>query len=170
MDFENIVNTNIPYAYQIMISNINSLSRKYSFLSVFSIGKTVLKRPIPCIRFGYGPKEVFYSGAIHANEWITTVVLMKFVEDLCKSYSSNQLLEGYNIRNIFNNVSLYIVPMVNPDGVDLVTGAFAEGTYTYNRTAQISRNYPTIPFPSGWKANIRGVDLNLQFPARVGRC
>ena len=35
----------------------------------------------------------------------------------------------------------------------------------YKVTAELARPYATIPFPSGWKANFNGVDLNLQFPA-----
>ena len=54
--------------------------------------------------------------------------------------------------------------MVNPDGVDLVNGYLKSGI-NYENAKNISNNYPNIPFPSGWKANIRGVDLNLQFPA-----
>lgn len=54
--------------------------------------------------------------------------------------------------------------MVNPDGVDLVNSYLKSGI-NYENAKNISNNYPNIPFPSGWKANIRGVDLNLQFPA-----
>ncbi len=54
--------------------------------------------------------------------------------------------------------------MVNPDGVDLVNDYLKSGI-NYENAKNISNNYPEIPFPSGWKANIRGVDLNLQFPA-----
>ncbi|MBR4971677.1 MAG: gamma-D-glutamyl-meso-diaminopimelate peptidase, partial [Oscillospiraceae bacterium] len=55
--------------------------------------------------------------------------------------------------------------MVDPDGVDLVTGAIEPGSLEYEIARRLSENYPQIPFPEGWKANLMGVDLNLQYPA-----
>ena len=67
-------------------------------------------------------------------------------------------------ERLFEEYSLYLVPLVNPDGVDLVNGLLTEGFY-YRRAVRIASGFPDIPFPDGWKANIQGVDLNLQFPA-----
>ena len=112
-----IVSTNIPYHSNILRQNLSLLLRTYPFLNVQTVGNSVLGKPIYVIKLGRGPRKVFYSGSIHANEWITTPVLMKFIEDYCISYVRRSNLYGYSVQNIFNSTSIYIMPMVNPDGV-----------------------------------------------------
>ena len=164
--FGNVVFTDISYTHTIMEADIIALSIIYPFLQVMNAGNSILGNSLPVIRLGRGPKEVFYNASFHANEWITSVVLMKFIEDYSLAYTLDYDIFGYRARDLFENVSIYIMPMVNPDGVDLVTGFFKPGNEIYESAKRISNRYPDIPFPSGWKANIRGVDLNLQFPAR----
>ena len=160
-----IVNTTVPYNSFLLRQNLSSLLQLYPFLNVQTIGNSILGDDLFVIKLGKGTKQVFYSAAIHANEWITAPLLMKFIEDYADAYQNNTNLFGYNVRNLFNTVSIYVMPMVNPDGVNLVTNALPTNSVAFNRALNISNNYPAVPFPSGWKANIRGVDLNLQFPA-----
>ncbi len=163
--FSSVVFTDISYTSTILYKNVESLKTIYPFLEIGTIGRTVIGNEIPFIRFGNGSKKIFYNASIHANEWITTPLLMKFLEILCKAYVNNVTIFGYEPANLFNDVSLYIVPMVNIDGVDLVTGNLSTTSNFYTNAEKISSNFPDIPFTSGWKANIVGVDLNLQFPA-----
>lgn len=163
--FISIVPTDISYTYDIMEMNLIALQRVFPFLETGSIGNSVLGNKLYYFKIGNGPKEVFYNASFHANEWITTPVLMKFIENFSNAFTNHTMIYGYDPREIFEQVTIYIVPMVNPDGVNLVTGAIKEDTVAYIQAKAISEDFPSIPFPDGWKANISGIDLNLQFPA-----
>jgi len=165
---ENIIKTDRSYNSEILDCNISELSKTYPFLQVGTYGKSVSGTDLSYIKIGTGVNSVFYNASIHANEWLTSLVLMKFIEDFCKAYVNDANIFGYSAKKLFSDCSIYIAPMCNPDGVDLVTGHIPTGTPFYNNAKLLSEKFPNIPFPDGWKANIRGTDLNLQFPARLG--
>lgn len=160
-----IVPTDMSYPYRIMMMNLNALKDKYPFLVIGSYGESVLGRSLPYVRLGNGPKQLFYSASMHANEWINSVVMMKFIEDYAISYKNDGEIFERNIKELYTDASIYIAPMLNPDGVDLVVGDLNVNSVAYKNAKTIANNFPNIPFPNGWKANILGVDLNLQFPA-----
>ncbi|MBQ8278322.1 MAG: M14 family metallocarboxypeptidase [Roseburia sp.] len=160
-----IVQTDVAYTSQINADTIQRLNETYPFLEVEEIGKSVLGKAISCIKLGNGPQKVFYNAAFHANEWITTPILLRFAEEVAAAYATRGRLYGIDISRLLRKVTLYLVPMVNPDGVDLVNGAITDEN-VLRRVEQIADDYPGVPYPTGWKANIHGVDLNLQFPAR----
>jgi g-D-glutamyl-meso-diaminopimelate peptidase len=160
-----IVPTNIRLTYTALQFILNGLQARYPFLSMGSMGRSIMNKQLYYVSIGMGSKQVFYNASHHANEWITTPVLLKFLEDYARAYVTGNTICDFPAIELFNNTTLFIAPMVNPDGVDLVTGAISPGTPYYQQAYRMSQNYPSIPFPSGWKANIEGTDLNLNYPA-----
>ncbi len=152
------------YSYDTTMKAIEHLLMYYPFMEKTAIGSSVMGKEIPALRLGVGEIQVCYSAAFHANEWITVPVLLQFAEDYARAVAEGELFNGVDARALYQQVTLYLIPLVNPDGVDLVTGALTEGDY-YEQARRIAADYPQIPFPDGWKANIEGTDLNLQFPA-----
>lgn len=144
-----LVRTDGAYGYAQMREDLEALAKRYPFLEIGSAGKSVLGKEILFARVGTGKRRVLYHAAHHANEWITVWILMKYLEELCAGGEPEQ-------------VSLVTVPMVNPDGVDLVTGAVTSGDF-YREARALCEG--RVPFPHGWKANRNGVDLNLNYPA-----
>ena len=160
-----IVRTDIPMTSALCEQTIQSLVEAYPFLRTELLTTTAFGRPVRTLVVGEGERKVLYSASHHANEWITTPVILKFVEELAEAIQKDGELYGVKARNISGAATIYTVPMVNPDGVDLVTGAIEPGSLPYEAARKLADNYPGIPFPDGWKANLLGVDLNLQYPA-----
>ena len=160
-----IVPTDVPMTSRLAEQLVQELTAQYPFLRSETLVSTRLGRPILALTIGTGPRRVLYSAAHHANEWLTATVLLKFAEDLAEAIQSGSRLGGVDAAQLAEQTTIHIVPMVDPDGVDLVTGAIAPGTEDYAQAQALAEKYPAIPFPDGWKANLSGVDLNLQYPA-----
>ena len=160
-----VVKTDVPMTWALCDQTIEALLGAYSFLRSEVLTETSFGRTVRTLVLGEGPRQVLFTAAHHANEWITATLLLKFAEELAEAMASNGKIWGVSAAVIRRQVTVHLVPMVNPDGVDLVTGAIAPGSPQYDRAYAFSRNYPSIPFPEGWKANLNGVDLNLQYPA-----
>ena len=159
-----IVDTQVSITAESSEQMILALVEKYPFCRTELLTTTAFDRPIRTLVIGTGPRKVIYTAAHHANEWITSLVLLKFAEELAQAIADNTALLGIPGQQIAREATVYMVPMVDPDGVDLVVGALRDGP-SYRQAVRISGQFPQIPFPSGWKANLNGVDLNLQYPA-----
>ena len=160
-----IVNTDIPITAQGCDRAILALAQRYDFCRTELVARTAFSRPIRALTIPGGPRRVLYTAAHHANEWITALILLKFAEEYASALETEGNVFGIPARLIRETATVTLVPMVDPDGVDLVTGAIPEESDQYIFARELASHYPQIPFPEGWKANLFGVDLNLQYPA-----
>lgn len=150
------------YTYEQLVADLSELQANYSFLEVVNIGRSVEGRNLFAVGLGSGPKQVHYTGGMHANEWLTTPLLVKFVVQLCEALQVGKTLAGWDPALIFESSTLWVTPAVNPDGAELVQTGISPQDPNY--AAVINMNQGSTDFRR-WKSNIRGVDLNHQFPA-----
>lgn len=150
------------YDYATFMRDLNRLQVLFPFIKQRPIGRSVLGKSVQEITVGSGEKQIHVNASFHAREWITTPVLMTFINQYLISLTSGRSIRGIDVQGYYDKVQFSFVPMVNPDGVDLVIhGSQAAGSYEEEvlRINEGNKNF------SYWKANIRGVDLNDQFPA-----
>ncbi|WLR60515.1 M14 family metallopeptidase [Guptibacillus hwajinpoensis] len=158
-----LINPNQNYDYQTLVNDIRKILAVYPFIKQSIIGESVMGKPIPELVVGTGKKKVHMNGAFHANEWLTSTLIMKFVDDYSRELTNSQRLSGVYLPSLYESTSLSLVPMVNPDGVDLVINGLPEEEPYRSLADQINNGSGQF---NRWKANIRGVDLNNQYPAK----
>ncbi len=86
--------------------------------------------PIPLVKIGRGSKLVLGWSQMHGNESTTTKALFDFL----KFVSQKDFFE-IEIKNFLNSYSLYLIPILNPDGAELYTRENAN-KIDLNRDAQ----------------------------------
>jgi len=155
----NLVNGYNLISYDLMVQHLKKMNQMYpSFTKLEVIGYTVEGRAIYALKVGNGKREIVMDAALHAREYLTTNVLMEMIDEYTHAYARNSLFEGYAVKQLLDQTSIWFIPMVNIDGVSLVQNGvkstpYGDAVTRINGTTNVSR----------WKANIRGVDLNRNF-------
>ncbi len=114
------------------------------------IGKSVFGRKIYALKTGAGSPVCIAQYAMHGREYITSLLALKHWERGVKKGT------------------LWVVPLVNPDGAMLSASGLCSVQGGRARKKLTLLNGGSEDF-SLWKANGRGVDLNVNFDAEWGK-
>lgn len=148
---------NTAYTHEKLLGDLAKLLIKNPYIERTIPGYSVLGKPIYCVKFGEGDRKIIITAAHHGTEWITSVLLMKLLSHLSEEYTNGD-------DEFYKKNTVYFVPMVNPDGVELsINGLSCDlPLYIRNRLLKIT-NEENIK--NCWQANIRGIDLNHNYDA-----
>ena len=139
---------------------IGGLLLDYGFLTRDTIGESRCSRPIDLLCIGNRKKQVLFSAAYHGMEWITTLIMLRFVDELCFSVMTGKSMCGIKVGAFLNQRGLAVLPCVNPDGVEIqINGLQSAGEYRDIVMRACDGD------TSHWQANAAGVDINHNFDA-----
>lgn len=153
----------MSYDYSDLVREAESIKDRK--VKIFSAGKSLMGKDILCIKIGNGNKKLFLSGAYHGLEYLTSAFLMRFMREYIDAVEEKKEYFGYDVSSIYDNVTLYVIPMVNPDGVDIAVNGL-DITNEYHR--KLISMVGIHSFNNVWQANARGVDINHNFDANWG--
>jgi g-D-glutamyl-meso-diaminopimelate peptidase len=153
------VDENKPYTYSIMQRDLAEIGKRYKqVIEIKSIGTTHFGKSIWAVKLGTGKKNIVLIGTHHGREWLTSMLLMKMLETYAEAYQKEK-----KFTTILNEVSIWFVPMLNPDGVEIQQNNL--DNFSPLHVNHLIRMNDGLFYFQSWKANGMGVDLNRQYPA-----
>lgn len=158
------------YSYKDMQKDLRQLEKYYpDRFTVRSLGKTADKREIYCAVLGNADakKQLVVQAAIHAREYMNTQVMMEILEQYIKRYEKGSY-KNLTYEKLFNKVAVYLIPMMNPDGVTISQYGIQaiENKDLRQKLKKMKKSGGSYKY---WKANAKGVDLNRNFKRGWGK-
>lgn len=150
------------YDYSAFLKNAKMLSGQYRYLDLFPVGESVFEKKIYCLKIGVGRKKILLGSAFSGLEYNGAKLLMNFLECFADAFSKNVPFFSKSPVEIFTSLSLYFLPMINPDGVDIALHGLDITNPHHRHLISISGIHS---FCKVWQANGNGVDLQGAFSA-----
>jgi len=150
----------LPPTAENVTSSIDSILRRHPCSKSFSVGKSVLGRKIAALSLGDSRGGVLYVGATHGSEWLTSLLLLEFFDELCAAYERGGRPYGIDVRRALRTRGVLVVPVLNPDGVEIALCGAESALALCGKVTRLSGGNCAC-----WNANARGVDINHNFAA-----
>ena len=148
------------FDYQTNKMYLESLCRKYPFITPALVSRTSLSRGIFSLSVGNAKNSVLYAAGFHGSEWLGCLVLYKFVEELADAISNHSLISGVDVSKAFSQLGITVIPCVNPDGTEIAVHGPQSARAMRHFVEEIG-----CEDWSKWNANAHGVDINHNFNA-----
>lgn len=152
----------MSYDYKTMTDELFKITSAHKEIHSFVIGKSVMEKDIYAASTGQGHKKVLLAGAYHGLEYLTSVFLIRFLEEYITHLKNGEIWLGYDIKRLYDNTTLSIIPMVNPDGVDIAIHGLDITDPHHRHLISVAGIHS---FNEVWQANANGVDINHNFNA-----
>lgn len=161
-----MVETDNYMTYEMLETFIKRMENNTEFmqyLRVESIGKTYMGNDVKCLILGspFAKKRVLITAGVDGNEHLMSLLLIKQLEMVLKYYNAGSY-KGTPWHEIFEETAVYIVPMVNPDGVMINQLGVENLPDEELKNKLIEMNLTSSDF-SMWSANSAGVDIDMNF-------
>lgn len=111
---------------------------------VFSLGQSVDGRELLVAKISDNinvtetEPQFFYSGQIHGDELVGSILMLRLIDHLLANYGSDS-----QINNLIDNIEIWINPLANPDGLYAGGNSTVNGATRYNYNAvDLNRNFP----------------------------
>ena len=150
------------YDYRMCLDGIEGILRDFPSIKIFEMGRSVMGKPIFCMKSGEGEKKILIVGAHHGLESLTSALVIQFLREYEEAGLKDGRLFDKDIKDIRKKVSIYAVPMLNPDGVNLAVHGIKLSN-NYHRA--LIRKTGVCRFKKRWQANANGVDINHNYDA-----
>ncbi len=143
-----------------LLEELSEIYRSYPQICVEYMGESVLGKGIPVVRMGEGERVSVYVAGMGGNDHCGTALLLRWIKEYVSLLEGNRKICRFTADYLFQTRTVYVIPMLNPDGIDYACHGPEKDHVLYERVRAMNGGSDDF---SAWRANGRGVDLRYNF-------
>lgn len=112
----------VPATFSAVQNAMSTLIAQYPFLCKVPLGVSRVGRQIDALVLCCPGKRangrVLFTAAFRGQEWITSLLLLRFCEEVCFCLQNGLSMAGVDVRRALSGRTLIMIPQVHPDEVE----------------------------------------------------